>query len=226
MAVVLIVLAIGSVLAGLVGIPQVLGGRNRIERFLEPAFEAHAIAPANLAFQVIEGRPRLRADGASAGQAGRPEGATAGQAGHEASVGAAEAASSSNAEGTELLLMALSSGIALAGIGLAAYFWLANRAAAAKIARRATGIYTLLLHKYYIDELYDTVIVQPIKQASTLVLWQGADAALIDGSVNGVGKAVQGASSALRRLQTGSIRAYAASLFLGVVLILGWYLLR
>ena len=202
MAVALIVLAIGSVLAGLVGVPEVLGGRNRIERFLEPAFEAHALAPAT-EFQVIEGRPGA----AAAPEAPAHEPAPAG-------------------EGTELLLMALSSGIALAGIGLAAYFWLANRAAAAKIARSATGIYTLLLHKYYIDELYDAVIVQPIKQASTLVLWQGADAALIDGSVNGVGKAVQGASSALRRLQTGSIRAYAASLFLGVVLILGWYLFR
>jgi NADH-quinone oxidoreductase subunit L len=227
MALALIILAVGSIGAGWIGWPHALfGGQNRIETFLEPAFEAHAMAPANLAFQVVEGRPRLRADGASAGQAGRPEGATVGQAGHEASAGAAEEATSRNAEGAELLLMALSSGIALAGIGLAAYFWLGNRAAAAKIARGATGIYTLLLHKYYIDELYDTVIVQPIKQASTLVLWQGADAALIDGSVNGVGKAVQGASSALRRLQTGSIRAYAASLFLGVVLILGWYLFR
>jgi len=58
------------------------------------------------------------------------------------------------------------------------------------------------------------------------VLWKGADAALIDGTVNGVGKAVQGTSATLRRLQSGSVRAYAASLFLGVVLILGWYLLR
>ena len=57
-------------------------------------------------------------------------------------------------------------------------------------------------------------------------LWKGADAILIDGSVNGVGKAVQGTSTALRQLHSGSVRAYAASLFLGVVLILGWYLLR
>jgi NADH:ubiquinone oxidoreductase subunit 5 (subunit L)/multisubunit Na+/H+ antiporter MnhA subunit len=57
-------------------------------------------------------------------------------------------------------------------------------------------------------------------------LWKGADAGLIDGAVNGVGAAVRGASGNLRRLQTGSIRVYAASLFLGVVLILGWYLTR
>jgi hypothetical protein len=44
--------------------------------------------------------------------------------------------------------------------------------------------------------------------------------------VNGVGSAVRGGSVGLRRLQTGSIRAYAGALFLGVVVILGWYLLR
>jgi NADH-quinone oxidoreductase subunit L len=65
-----------------------------------------------------------------------------------------------------------------------------------------------------------------VKQISTLLLWRGIDAGLIDGSVNGVGAMVRGTSTRLRRLQTGSIRAYAASLFLGVVLILGWYLLR
>src|SRR5204862_3689382 len=115
---------------------------------------------------------------------------------------------------------------AAAGIGLAMFFWLSNRQKADNVARSAGPIYTLLLNKYYIDELYDAVVVRPIQAISTTVLWKGADAALIDGSVNGVGKAVQGSSAVLRRLQNGSIRAYAASLFLGVVLILGWYLVR
>jgi NADH-quinone oxidoreductase subunit L len=47
---------------------------------------------------------------------------------------------------------------------------------------------------------------------------------VIDGAVNGVGLAVRAASGGLRRVQTGSVRAYAASLFLGAILILGWYL--
>ena len=126
----------------------------------------------------------------------------------------------------ELVLMGVSTGLALSGIGLAWYFWLRNRKASASIARSATPIYTLLLNKYYVDEIYDAVVVQPIKKASTLILWKGADAGLIDGAVNGVGGAVRASSGGLRRLQSGSIRAYAGSLFLGVVLILGWYLLR
>ena len=105
------------------------------------------------------------------------------------------------------------------------YFWLSNRKAADNAARRAGPIYGLLLNKYYIDELYDALVVQPIKFMS-LLLWKGADVALIDGSVNGVGSLVTATSNRLRRLQSGSIRAYAASLFVGVVLILGWYLMR
>ena len=214
MALALVVLAAGSILAGFVGVPHAVGGSNRIERFLEPSFEAHQMAPAT-EFQVSVGSDRGLAPAPPTAGRLRPEGATAGQA-HEGASG----------EKTEVMLMALSSGIAAAGIGLAVYFWLGNRPAAANIARSAGGLYRLLLNKYYVDELYDAVVVRPINAVSTTVLWKGADAALIDGSVNGVGKAVQGASSVLRLLQSGSVRAYAASLFLGVVLILGWYLLR
>ena len=202
MALALIVLAVGSVLAGFVGIPHALGGHNQIEAFLHPAFEAHAVAPID-EFQVVQ--PAQPA--AAPGTAHAPAGAHADTA-------------------TELLLMGVSVGLAAAGIGLAWFFWLRNRQAATRMARSFTPIYTLLLNKYYVDEIYNALVVQPIKQASTLVLWRGADAGLIDGAVNGVGSAVRGGSAALRRLQTGSIRAYAGSLFLGVVLILGWYLLR
>jgi NADH-quinone oxidoreductase subunit L len=202
MAFPLIVLAIGSVLAGYIGVPHALGGHNRIEAFLEPAFEAHAVAPIT-EFQVVE----------------------PGQPAHTETAAAGHAPSGENGQ-TELMLMALSSGIALAGIGIAAYFWVQNRKAAASVARSATPVYTLLLNKYYVDEIYNALIVQPIKHGSSLVLWKGADAGLIDGAVNGVGRAVRGGSMMVRRAQSGSIRAYAGSLFFGVVVILGWYLLR
>ena len=208
MATALVVLAVGSILAGYVGIPHALGGHNRIEAFLEPAFEAHAQAPDNPEFQVAQGRP--------AAVAPKPE---------EAAGAAGEGAHAAD-EGTEKILMGVSTGTAFAGIFLAAYFWLRNRAASARVARTAAPLYTLLLNKYYVDEIYDAIVVRPIKGISTLLLWKGMDAALIDGTVNGVGRAVRASSDSLRRLQTGSVRAYAASLFFGVVVVLGWYLLR
>jgi NADH-quinone oxidoreductase subunit L len=62
--------------------------------------------------------------------------------------------------------------------------------------------------------------------ASEEGLWKRVDAGAIDGAVNGVADTVGGLADLLRRTQTGSVRAYAVSLFLGVVLILGFYLWR
>ena len=76
------------------------------------------------------------------------------------------------------------------------------------------------------DEIYDATIVQPIRIVSQEGLWKIVDVRAIDGTVNLVGRVVEGSSQELRRTQTGSVRAYAASLFLGVVLILGYYLWR
>ena len=199
MAFTLVVLAIGSIFAGFVGIPAALGGSNRIEHFLAPSFEAHATAIGEFG-PAVAPQPEAAADAAH------------GEGGDEKSA--------------ELALMGVSVGAALAGIVLAWYFWYRNRAAADGAARSLSPIYTLLLNKYYVDELYDATIVHPIHTASTVGLWRGADVGLIDGAVNGVGALVRVTSSGLRRLQTGSIRTYAASLFAGVVLILGWYLLR
>ena len=207
MAFALIVLAIGSILAGFVGVPSALGGGERIDRFLSYSFEAHPVTAPD--FQVAEARAGVQAPSAVAPSV--PEPAAEGEA---------------NGSANDLLLMLVSIAVAVAGIVLAVFFWLRSRTAAARVAASMAPLYTLLLNKYYVDELYNAAIVQPIKLGSTYILWRGFDAGIIDGLVNGVGHAVRGSSATLRRLQTGSIRAYAASLFIGVVLILGWYLMR
>jgi NADH-quinone oxidoreductase subunit L len=148
-----------------------------------------------------------------------------------ASAAAGEAAaapeeSGEAAEGLEYGLMAVSTVTALGGIGIAAFLFLKRRRVADDLAERFAGVHRLLTHKYYVDEIYDAVIVQPIRIVSEYGLWKGVDVRVIDGAVNGVAETVGGSSSLLRRLQTGSVRAYAASLFLGVVLVLGYYLWR
>jgi NADH-quinone oxidoreductase subunit L len=193
MAIALVVLAIGSVGAGLFGVPHALGGDNRIETFLEPSFHAME-APAGAEAAVAEAEHA-------------PEGAHADTQ-------------------TELLLMFTSVMVALAGIGLATVFFLKAPQRADAMAGQFSGLHRLLLNKYYVDELYNAVFVQPIKGLSTSVLWKGVDAGIIDGSVNGVGLVVRGWSAVLRRVQTGSVRAYAMSIFLGVVTILGYFLWR
>src|SRR5204862_4629957 len=104
--------------------------------------------------------------------------------------------------------------------------FLRRRDAASRVADRFAGLRSLLLNKYYIDEIYNTAIVEPIRIVSESGLWKVVDVRAIDGAVNGVGSAVAASSDLLRRVQTGSVRTYAASLFLGVVVVLGYYLWR
>jgi NADH-quinone oxidoreductase subunit L len=128
--------------------------------------------------------------------------------------------------GPEGLLMLVSSAVAAAGIAVAVYFFLKHRRAADRVADRFAGVRELLLNKYYVDEVYDAAIVQPIRIVSEEALWKVVDVRVIDGAVNGVADTVAGGSEVLRRVQTGSVRTYAASLLFGVVLILGYYLWR
>jgi NADH-quinone oxidoreductase subunit L len=201
MTFVLIALAIGSIAAGYIGIPHALGGHNALHAWLEPAFAV----------------PGAGAAAAGVAEAGVVEGG----------VGAAAAAEATHAEEVlELTLMGVSSGIAVLGIAIAFGIWIKRRAIADRLAVTFAPIYRLLLNKYYVDEIYDASVVQPLKLISRDGLWRGFDVNVIDGIVNGTAAAVGAASTSLRRLQTGSVRAYAGSLFVGVVMILGYYLWR
>jgi NADH-quinone oxidoreductase subunit L len=210
MAAALLILAIGSVGAGYVGVPHALGGDNRIESFLESSFHPAAEAAAS--------------HGAATGEPAAAHGEAAAQA--PSAADHAAPADPHAAEQTELTLMGVSSAIAILGIGIAAYFFLFNRALADSVAKSFSAVHRTLLNKYWVDELYDATVVQPLKWASDHVLWKVIDVWIIDGIVNGAGVFVRGSAALMRMAQTGSIRTYAASLVLGVVLILGYYLMQ
>ena len=84
----------------------------------------------------------------------------------------------------------------------------------------------LLENKYYVDEVYDAAVVQPIKQASRGVLWKFIDVRLIDGAVNGAGLLAGLLGSAMRYLQSGLARSYVAVLVLGALLIIGYFIIK
>jgi NADH-quinone oxidoreductase subunit L len=224
MAAALIVLAIGSVAAGYVGVPAALGGNNWIEHYLHPSFVAHGVGGEHRETDRSSSYASPHSAGPEAPhsvgpEAQAPSGATSA---HDAGSGSGHAEEIA----LERTLMLVSSIVAIVGIGLAWYFFIRRRAAADAVAASAAPLYRLLLHKYYVDEAYDLVIVQPIKRLSAGLLWKGVDAGLIDGAVNGTGAFVGAGSSVLRRWQTGSVRVYAASVFVGVVTVLGYYVWR
>jgi NADH-quinone oxidoreductase subunit L len=171
------------------------------------------------------------------GEAAPASGAASPDAAHEQpAAGTAHAVPGAHAEeggeaahgdvGTERWLMALSSGIAVLGILLAGYFFLGGGRRADAVARALPGLHRTLLNKYWVDELYDAALVQPVRRTSERLLWRAVDAGLIDGVVNGAGAVVRGGAAVLRLAQTGSVRVYAASLFIGVLLVLAYYLGR
>jgi NADH-quinone oxidoreductase subunit L len=200
MATALVVLAVGSIVAGYINLPHALGGHTALSQWLTPAFEAtncgQPVTTGELAGLAIE-----NCEPAAAAEAGA----------HTA---------------LELGLMAVSSIIALLGIGLATFLWLKRRDIPERLAGQYPGVYRTLLNKYYVDEIYDAAIVQPIKVASTDGLWRGFDVRIVDGAVNGAGYLVSGVSIVLRLLQNGSVKTYAVSTFVGVVAILAYYLWR
>jgi NADH-quinone oxidoreductase subunit L len=122
--------------------------------------------------------------------------------------------------------MAVSTLVAFAGIGLATFLWLRRRDIPAQMAQQYSGVYRLLLNKYYVDEVYDAAVVQPIKVVSEEGLWRGFDVKVVDGAVNGAGYLVSGFSIVFRLMQNGSVKTYAASTFMGAVAILAYYLWR
>jgi NADH-quinone oxidoreductase subunit L len=112
---------------------------------------------------------------------------------------------------------------ALAGLLVAWLMYLRGRADLAKVGVPQSGVHRLLLHKYYVDELYDRVFVRPILAFSRWCA-EAFDVGVIDGAVNGVATVIDRAAGRLRRYQTGFVMNYALSMLVGVVALLGWFL--
>jgi NADH-quinone oxidoreductase subunit L len=111
--------------------------------------------------------------------------------------------------------------IAGAGILTATWFYLWRPGLPHRLAARFPATYRILYHKYYVDELYDALFVEPVRR-SAVWLWRRFDEPVVDGSVNGLGSLVRVGSTMLRYLQTGYVMSYVLSFILGVVAILGY----
>ncbi|RMF95900.1 MAG: NADH-quinone oxidoreductase subunit L [Candidatus Schekmanbacteria bacterium] len=140
---------------------------------------------------------------------------------------AAERTNELQAEGSEsleLTLMVLSVLIALIGLAVAYYFYLKNKKVPEKLAENFSPIYKLLLNKYYVDEIYDALIVNPIKKGAVF-LWEFFDDKIVDGIVNGTAEFFEDGGLSLRKLQSGKVQAYLVSILVGVVLFVGYFLI-
>lgn len=125
----------------------------------------------------------------------------------------------------EILLMTISVVAALGGIYAAYTIYTKRREIAVKTSEAFKGLYTTLYNKYYIDEIYDAAIVEPIRKTSESFLWKIADVKIIDGMVNGTASLIEYSSGVLKKLQTGLTQIYALSMVIGIAVVLFWIIL-
>ena len=125
---------------------------------------------------------------------------------------------------TEVLLVVLATTAALLGIALAFVFYRKTPALPGRIASLFPGVYRLLMGKYYIDEIYDAVVVRPLVRGAEGV-YERFDLKVIDGALNGSAAAAGLAGRGLNVLQSGLVRDYVLAFLIGAIIFLGFLLL-
>ncbi len=139
------------------------------------------------------------------------------------------------------LLMLVSTIVALSGIGLSYLMYYKKSISADAIAEKIKPLYNLSYHKFYFDEIYNAVIIQPLLGLTNVLWWfdanvvdgfvnfigwltvkwadlkQWFDQYIVDGAVNGAGYFCMGASWLFRYLQSGSVQFYALTIIAAAI---------
>jgi NADH-quinone oxidoreductase subunit L len=181
MVVPLVILAVLSVIGGYVGVPGSLGGSNHFDKFLGPVFRT-TLPSGSQSTAIGE-----RATSEKENEGTEPKGAAS----------------------TELMFTGISVIAAFLGFGFAWLLYYHSPDLPDRIAASLYGGYEMLVHKYYVDELYGALFVKPLIDGSTRILWQDMDRKVIDAAVNDAGYGAEHVSDQVRHMQSGNIRSYA-----------------
>jgi NADH-quinone oxidoreductase subunit L len=134
------------------------------------------------------------------------------------------AAEAMQAPGLSISLIMIA--VPIIGIAVAIIFYSRLPGLADLVAYRARFVDSLLVHKYYIDELYDALISRPLFWISTNLLHRAVDVGLIDGIVNGAGITVAESGEELRQTATGNVQHYALVYLFGALGVAAYYVYR
>jgi len=171
----LLLLAVGSIFAGVVNLPHVLPGAGWLEHLFEPVTElSHRYLPeAHLSVT------------------------------------------------TEWVLIGVATLIAVTGITAAAVMLKPESLKAAREAPEESGLQRILLRKWYVDEIYDALLVRPTVWISHTLLWRFFDAGVIDGAlVNGSAWSTRAAGFIGSAIQTGRLAWYLLVFVIGTLVLL------
>ena len=121
--------------------------------------------------------------------------------------------------GGEFAWALVSGGLALAVVAASLFLLGRRRPVRAADAREPTGFASVLHNKWYIDEIYDKVVVRPVVALSRFS-WRVIDARIVDGVVNGVGQLARATGILVSFVQDGGVNRYALVVTVGVLVIL------
>ena len=123
----------------------------------------------------------------------------------------------------EYVLMAISALIAISSVALAFHMYVRKPEIPAKIKETLHAVYKFLFNKYYIDELYETLFVNPIQKIAKFC-WKVIDVILVDGFVLFFGRISRFAGEMSRTIQTGAIQTYAIFILIGILTTVGYFI--
>ena len=115
--------------------------------------------------------------------------------------------------------LAISVAVAVVAAIIAYVLYVSKKTVPAPEGERLSPVHNLIYHKYYIDELYNALIVRPVMWLSS-ILYRVVDTVLVDGIVNGFGKFATQSGRTLRYAQSGVIGFYILVMVCSIVLIL------
>ena len=133
------------------------------------------------------------------------------------------AAAIEHAHLTEVILTLVTLAVAFFGFALAYHFYIKDPQVAGRLANRFPWLYALLRRKFFVDEIYDWLLVGPVQRLSRTILWKGMDVRVVDGLVHGTASLMQAWSHRVKRIQSGDTRLYAIWILGGALLILFYY---
>jgi NADH-quinone oxidoreductase subunit L len=109
--------------------------------------------------------------------------------------------------------------VAILGIFLAYAMYIKKWISAEKVGRIFKPLYTLFSRKYYMDELYENVIVRKVLYGGIFRACAWFDSHVIDGLVNGLARGTGTASTTLRKAETGQLQLYGLTIIIGIIAI-------
>ncbi len=217
----LVILMVGFVSLGFLGKSRIFSGDNAFHHWLAPVVDAGSHEKA-----LLEGPAGalLPAAGEAAAAEDPGHGAVAV---HEPAEAPAKEEGGEAEHKLEMMLMGLSVAVAALGVllGYLVYGVRKVRPPMPSEEKSVGPAHKALLNKYWVDEIYQALIVNPIRVASESLLWKIFDVKVVDGTVNGVARTAKEVSAEGLKLQNGIVTSYAFYMVLGVAVVLGYLIL-